>query len=406
MRAVKEPRPRFRRRPSNPVLRGIDAFLRLLGFGKTGPGTVPMVAPRTILICNGAHLGDVVLATAVLPVLKDAFPTARIGMVVGSWARVVIAGHPLVEWVHSVDHWLQNRSRIALWRRWWRHLATHLRALKEIRALKYDAAIDLYPTFGNHVLLLWQAGIPTRIAYSAGGLGPLLTHAKDWQDLDQSMVEYHAQLLRELGIGDRSLRHLKSCLPEPTEIEIGKHFRATSNDGYIVLHVGTGLECKEWSLEGWRGVAQQLTQRGFPLVFTGSGQREERHISAIVSGLTRCHNLSGRLSWQESVSVIKHARMVICADSVMAHVAATFDIPCVVIGSGIVTPAHWRPRSPNAVVLMKPVPCSPCYLKQGCPGRECILGVTVDDVMREFDRLIDPQPLSQPRPSDQELGTS
>lgn len=387
MRSAKQHRSTSERRPRNPVLRGIDTVLRLLGFGKRTINVATMPPPLKILVCHGAHLGDVVLATAVLPVLKDAFPGAQIGMVVGSWSRVVIAGHPLVEWVHSVDHWIQNRLRVAFWKRAWRHLVTHFRALKEIRRIKYDVALDLYPTFGNHVLLIWQADIPMRIAYSSGGFGPLLTHAANWKDLDRSVVDYHADLLRMLGVSETSLRLLKPCLPPVPDISIRERIDEISSDGFFLLHAGTGLPAKEWSLEAWRGVARRLALRGFSLVFTGYGEREHRQIQAIVDGLPRCHNLSGRLAWQESVSIIKQARMVITVDSVTAHIAAVFGTPCVVIGNGISNPAHWQPRSRNAVWLMKPVPCAPCYLKEGCEGRECILDVHVEDVIRAVDHF-------------------
>jgi len=52
--------------------------------------------PRRILVANTAHLGDLVLATSVLPALKSAHPEAEIGFLCGGWNQPLAEGHPLV----------------------------------------------------------------------------------------------------------------------------------------------------------------------------------------------------------------------------------------------------------------------------------------------------------------------
>ena len=78
--------------------------------------------PRRILVANTAHLGDLVLATSVLPALKSAHPEAEIGFLCGGWNQPLAEGHPLVASVHSIDHWLQNRGGESLVRKLVRYL--------------------------------------------------------------------------------------------------------------------------------------------------------------------------------------------------------------------------------------------------------------------------------------------
>ena len=63
------------------VLRCIDAILPT--YHKQGP----IVFPRKILLANLAHLGDVVVSTAMLADCKELWPQAEIGMLIGSWAH-------------------------------------------------------------------------------------------------------------------------------------------------------------------------------------------------------------------------------------------------------------------------------------------------------------------------------
>src|SRR5690242_12990512 len=70
-----------------------------------------LLNPKRILVVNGAHVGDVVMSTAVLGALRSAYPASEIGFVAGSWSKMVVTNHPMVDFVHVVDHWKMNRSR-------------------------------------------------------------------------------------------------------------------------------------------------------------------------------------------------------------------------------------------------------------------------------------------------------
>jgi ADP-heptose:LPS heptosyltransferase len=365
-----------------------DAILRLTIFRSGQEGLT--VVPNRILIANGAHLGDVVLATAVLQALKSAFPKVKIGVLIGSWSHAVILDHPLVDWIHTVDHWKLNRSGNALWLKWRQYLGTRAKALKEIRSIGYDVAIDLYYFFPNSVLLLWQLAIPMRIGYTSGGLGPLLTHPVDWKNQDISVVQYHAELLRRLGLESQDLELLRPTLPAVNP-ERSAAFTSVLgfSSKYLVLHLGTGHKLKEWPMPKWRQLVEYLVSKGCRLVFTGAGAKEHREIEGIIHGLPNCHNLCGLLDWQAFVSTLSQARIVIGVDSIAGHIAAAVGTPSVIIGNGISNPHHWRPQSENCTVLMHEVPCAPCYRKQGCEGMECVQGISAGDVIAEVFRALD-----------------
>jgi ADP-heptose:LPS heptosyltransferase len=354
----------------------------------------PAIAkPRRILIANGAHLGDVFLSLSVLPALRSAFPDARIGFLCGTWARCLFDQQHLVEWLHHVDHWKLNRSARPLHQKLVRYHRTRRQALREIRRSRYDIAIDLYYYFPNSIPLLWQAGIPCRIGYTSGGFGPLLTHALDWKPADRHVTGYQADLLRVLGVSDNNLQKTHVPLPSadsqlPCAVEEDLRKIGVRLHGIVVFHMGTAAAMKEWPLPHWRQLAHRLAAEGYSLIFTGTGGREWRNSEEVRAGLPKTVNFCGRLTWNELAAVFHRVRLLVGVDSVAGHLAAAAGTPCVVISSGITSPAHWRPRSPACRVLSQPVPCSPCYRSQGCEGMECVRLVSVQRVHDSIREII------------------
>jgi ADP-heptose:LPS heptosyltransferase len=349
--------------------------------------------PRRILLANGAHFGDVFLSLSLLPALRSAFPGARIGFLCGTWARRLLERHPRVAWLHHVDHWKLNRSDLPLLEKLRHYQRTRRQALREIRRKRYDVAIDLYYYFPSSIPLLWQAGIPCRIGYTSGGFGPLLSHGLDWTPADRHVTDYQADLLRVVGVSERHLEKMDAPLvPEeqnlPRDVVDELRRIGVPPRGFVVFHMGTAAAVKEWPSEQWRQLARHITADGHALVFTGTAGRERRHSEQVGVGLAACVNLCGRLAWNELISLIRPAQLLVGVDSVAGHVAAAVGTPCITIASGITHHGHWRPRGAFGRVLSHPVPCAPCYRGRGCQGMECVRGVSVQQVYDAIHDLL------------------
>jgi lipopolysaccharide heptosyltransferase II len=366
-----------------------NAFLRvadrILGAVVQRTGVRPPPRPRRVLLAVGGHLGDAVIATGVVSLLRRAIPEVEIGMALGSWAAAAIEGHPDVRWIHTVDHWKSNRSGAALPNRWLHDRRTRRRALREIRAVGYDVSVDLYMYYPNMAGLLWRAGIPVRIGYASGGYASLYTHAVDWVDGEYHVAQQETSLLRILAptLPDAAARWYDlppvptdaSHRAESTLLDAG----ATPGD-YLVVHMGAGSPLKEWPAERWRELAERLTDEGHYLVLTGSGRAEQQRADEVARGRTRCADLTGRLAWPEFVHVLARARLVLCVDTVAAHVAAAVGTPCVALWAAMTRINHWRPLGTSCTVLTNHVPCAPCFRSRGCETMACVRGLTVDAV--------------------------
>jgi len=362
----------------------------------------PPLPPRRILISDIAHLGDVIMATSMLPVLKSAFPECEIGFLIGSWALPVLQNHPLVSAVHVLDHWAHNRAGISKRAKFQRYCQTRRQALREIRAARYDVAFDFYWNFPNTLPLLWQAKIPMRVGYQSGGFGPLATQALEFGDKRLHASQRFLELVKTLPPSG-SVKPA-ACLPPVDEADPGvaafrKELEALHLGGkdlggkdlggkdYLVFHVGAADRFREWPVGNWRQLAEMFIAQGYILLLTGSGAGDQAQIAEITQGLSGCTDLGDRLKWSGFVAAIAGARLLVCVDTVAGHIAAATGTPCAVITAGR-WPYLWRPLGPKTSVLMSPVPCAPCHRNHGCVEMDCLRGVSVAAVYEAAQALL------------------
>jgi heptosyltransferase-2 len=372
-----------RNRVANAGLRVTDAALAAVQRSRAVP--IPD-DPQRILIGIGGHLGDAVMATAMLADLRAAFPAARLDVIAPSWSAVVFADHPLVGRVHLVDHWKTNRTANSRAAKVAHYVATAARAKRDIAAARYDVAIDSYPFFPNMAGVLWRSAIPVRIGYASGGFGPLYTHALEWVDDREHITEKQRRLSRLLTRG-RTLAAHSAYVLAPAPAAAVRRVEALFDPGdrrpIVVLHAGAGSIQKDWPIARWVQLARELLAAGERrVVLTGTGQRDARIAAEISAAVPQCSSLVDQLEWAEFVEVVRRASLVVSADTSAAHVAAACATPHVVLFTGINDAAEFRPLSKVGEVLTQTVPCAPCFRGEGCEAMTCIRGVEPERVLR------------------------
>ena len=315
----------------------------------------PISAPSRIdrlLIAVGGHIGDAVIATAVLAPLQQAMPGVEIGVLASSWNRQVFDGHARVRRVHAVDHWKLSRSgnplsRLTTARR------TERSALRELREARYDAAVDLYPYYPNSARLLRRAGIPLRVGYASGGDGPFFTNALDWAAVGH-VADEHMVVLRQVAplIVGSGLRYELGPIHPDTALAADRAMADAGIGGaYVILHAAGGSAHKDWSREGWAQVIAGLQRQGLPVVLTGAGARDRAVAGEIAAAAPNTVNFVDRLGWAEFRHVISRSRLVLCVDTVAGHLAAASDTPVVVVKTGPDDEVRWRPLGARVTVL-------------------------------------------------------
>ena len=369
------------------MVRNILTVLLALAYRQLYRGRQTRVAeypevPKRILLLNGAHIGDIVISTSILPILRSAYPEAQIGFVAGSWSKMVLKDHPDVDFIHCIDHWILNRSGQNLFRRIRRYQKTRKIAMHEIRETRYDLAISIYSwSYPDFMEIAWCASIPIRLGFRQSLFASLATAVTDVPKshfLVQSAIL--AEVLQPLSLDTYHFKKRKATLSESTDKAIREvcallDVHKMKDVTYSIVHMGSGALKRELPLAFWREVAEDLSNSG-TLVFTGKGEREAANVNRVIDGLNRCINACDKLSWDGFVAAVRFAEVLYGVESMAGHVAAAVGTKCVVAYSGMAGVARWRPESDLCTIFTNNLPCSPCLMVNGCKDMTCLRGIS------------------------------
>ncbi len=383
----------------NPVIRQVIRLLdRLLGLTSRRKPLSEWPRPddrqpARILVCNQSHLGDAILATAALPALRRAFPRAEIGVLVHPASAVVFSGMAEVSRIHTFEHTLLNRRKESISRTLWRHWQSRRVAIQSIRAARYDMAIDLYHYFPNSIPLLRATRIPYCAGWTSGGFGPWLNLALDDVDAPMYILDRHALLLETVrpGFGmrsalDRPMLGISDASRHEWLELAGQH--GLTGD-FIVLHIGAHATLRRWPSEKWLELAKGLRERGHAVVLLGLGQADDAIAGELAIACPGVVNLSSQLSWNGLLAAVSQCSLLVSHDSAAAHLGAAFERPRICLSAGINDAQVWLRPSRKSLVLMKPVPCAPCFRSRGCASMECIRSIETHAVLHACGQLLE-----------------
>jgi ADP-heptose:LPS heptosyltransferase len=148
-----------------------------------------------------------------------------------------------------------------------------------------------------------------------------------------------------------------------------------------VLHPGAAAESRRWPAERYAAVASRLIRHGHRVVLTGSAAEEPL--------LHRISRASGaqplpRLSLRRLFALVAGARLVICGDTGIAHVASLYRTPSVLL-FGPVAPGRWGPPAdgPHRVLWHGDDTGDP----HGNAPDPALLKITVSEVLAAISQL-------------------
>jgi len=121
---------------------------------------------------------------------------------------------------------------------------------------------------------------------------------------------------------------------------------------YVCVHPGASIRDRRWTPEKFAVVADALTAHGFQVVLTGTAAEAELTQAVRESMLTKPIDLAGYTSLGAIAALLSKARMLVCNDTGISHLAAALRLQSVVIFSAS-DPNRWAPldRDLHRVVI-------------------------------------------------------
>ncbi|MDP9392177.1 MAG: glycosyltransferase family 9 protein [Actinomycetota bacterium] len=173
------------------------------------------------------------------------------------------------------------------------------------------------------------------------GLEPQQLVAFERQDLDVSGPRWRAQE-HEVARWCRLLT--ESGMPaDPAELDLAPPEDAPPVQAATVVHVGAAGAARRWPVDRFAAVARALEDSGHHVVLTGVDAERPLALAAVDSaGLPADRVLAGRLGLGPMAALVAAARLVVCGDTGVAHLATAYGIPSVLL-FGAMSPAQWGP---------------------------------------------------------------
>lgn len=130
---------------------------------------------------------------------------------------------------------------------------------------------------------------------------------------------------------------------DPGELDLAAPDLPPPRARATVVHPGAADPARRWPAERFAAVAAALSAEGHEVVVTGvAGEAELARSVARGAGLSDDGVLAGRLDLGQLASLVAAARLVLCGDTGVAHLATAYGTPSVVL-FGPMTPALWGP---------------------------------------------------------------
>ncbi len=143
----------------------------------------------------------------------------------------------------------------------------------------------------------------------------------------------------------------------------------------VIFHVGTSKNfmLRRWPLEYFAELSERLIN-SFSVKIIFTGLVEERalveRVFAMIKNKERVTNLSGKLNFEEFISLIKLSDLVVSADTAPIHIATSLGVPVVGL-YGPNTPFLYGPWGKKSIWFYKQLKCAPCITNYNAKINRC-----------------------------------
>ncbi len=340
------------------------------------------------------RIGDVVLSTPALQLLKAAIPDAEVHVLVNKNVAPVLAQLPFVSRIISPPSSGSAMDR--------------LRKLSQmLGAERYDLAIVLQVE-PLSTLAVRLARIPNRVGprskfYSYMAFNYGLKQRRS--DSKQNEADYNTELVRHairvLGRDPLEKKEFQSKIVADPSLENGV-IRDLSKLGlepgrFVLLHPGMGGSALNWSIDSYAELIRLIISRGRKVLVSGSSVDEDTVQKIVMRtreiGVEQAHlNVLLTYDLPHYIALLKLAGPIVAPSTGPLHLAAGLGKPCVSFYPPIQVQSskRWGPRSRAAQKIFTPeVACGQKYncIGSRCEFYYCMDRISPETVAKEVEKL-------------------
>ena len=330
-----------------------------------------------ILIIHTAFIGDIVLSTPLIKMLKEKYPDSSITYVTTPVGATILRNNPNLAEIIEYDKRGEHSG---------------IRGLfllgKRLKYKNFDLIITPH-RYLRSSLLTWLTGAPVRIGYDNASGKMFFTkkvhYDKSKHEVEKLLSFVEGKIDKYYGI---ELFPGKAEKNRINEIWSENHLE---NKKIVTIAPGSKWFTKQWPLEYFNKVVEELSKRKDTAIVLIGG-REELLLN--IKETDKTVNLIGKTSLLEVAEVTRRSHVVLTNDSSPIHIASAWENTHILaIFGATVRELGFYPWSKNSQIIENiGLPCRPCGLHGGkkCPKGhfKCMLDLKPEMVLTKIEEKL------------------
>lgn len=357
----------------DPFLKRVELWLRhfLVQRLKTSTHTTVVEKPQRvlslperpkILLLRQDRIGDVLVSMPVFRALRKAFPTARIDVLLSD-ANMAMR-QAVLRYADGVQRYSKKGTAV-------------IALARALRREKYDVVVDLMDKSSATSSLLVAAINATYAVGLVKENADVYTHVVTVPDRTTThVVDRTARLLMPFGIDpQREDLSLEYSLSEQDIQRAHATLGTRRKPVRLGLNISGSSEQRYWGRAAWTEFIREVQHRFDDMEIVLFAQPHYAAEQEAIVGATGVRAAPIVPSFHDFVALLHECNMIVTPDTSVAHLAAAFRTPAVVLFLYAAHAVSWGPyRSPHVVVAA---------------GQSSLASISVEKVLAAVEQLME-----------------
>jgi len=352
------------------------SILKLLKvkFLSTYKKPIPKEKIKKILIFRPDRIGDLILTTPAIKILKENFKNSQIDIVVNSYTKPIVENNPFIKNIFCIDEYKRKEF------------------IKIIKKENYDLAVIFFSNI-KYKKLAFKARIPYRIGSNRDGGGYLLSHfIEDTRKYLRHEVLACLDILKILNIKINKNEELFLKPDKKYKRKVLDFMKKNNltNKRFITIHPYSRDPNMRWPENYYKELIKKILNfKKFKIVIIGS-KNEKILVEKLIKDIKPSPiNASGEFSLGELIYFLQFSKLFIGNSTGPVHIANALKVPVIVMfGSHYVRhhPKRWYPWNPGGFYFVPTKICKLCF-PWACK-LECMKTITPEMVYKKVEKFL------------------
>lgn len=318
------------------------------------------------------------LATPLIRVLRNKFPTAQIDFIVKKEFAQILKYNPNI--TNLIEFNTANGFKELL------------KLRRQILKERYDLIVDIHNNLRSFFLRTFAGARVVRVNKRIFKRFLLVKFKINLYKNAIHVVDRYIETLSNFSIKNDN-QGLDVFVPEYMIEAVKNKINFSANDLYIAIAPSAKHETKRWLPERFAQLGDKLIEK-FNAKIILLGSEEDKPRCETVKKLMRNQpiNLCGQTSLLESSAVLSLCKLLITNDSGLMHIGSAMKTKIVAIFGSTVKEFGFFPYGTESIVVEKNISCRPCTHigRKECPKGhfKCMKDIQVEEVFNACANLL------------------